>query len=166
LNGAALALTSVASGLAVGNSFTIIDNTATSGGLTGTFANLPEGASVSAKDASGNTVAFTISYKGGTNTNDVTLTVASVTPSQTATPQPMVAGQPALNKFTAVGADAGGGPLVTITFANGTYTSFFAYASTFRGGVRVALVMSTAMDPQILSPAQALVVALRLMFTM
>jgi len=139
LNGAALALTSVASGLAVGNSFTIIDNTATSGGLTGTFANLPEGSSVSAKDASGNTVAFTISYKGGTNTNDVTLTVASVTPSQTATPQPMVAGQPALNKFTAVGADAGGGPLVTITFANGTYTSFFAYASTFRGGVRVAL---------------------------
>jgi len=51
----------------------------------------------------------------------------------------MVAGQPALNKFTAVGADAGGGPLVTITFANGTYTSFFAYASTFTGGVRVAL---------------------------
>jgi hypothetical protein len=51
----------------------------------------------------------------------------------------MVAGEPVLNKFTAFGADAGGGPLVTITFANGTYTSFFAYASTFTGGVRVAL---------------------------
>jgi hypothetical protein len=51
----------------------------------------------------------------------------------------MVAGQPALNKFTAVGADAGGGPLVTITFQNGTFVSFFAYASTFTGGVRVAL---------------------------
>jgi hypothetical protein len=51
----------------------------------------------------------------------------------------MVAGQPSLSKFTAVGADAGGGPLVTITFNNGTYVSFFAYASTFTGGVRVAL---------------------------
>ena len=44
-----------------------------------------------------------------------------------------------MNKFTAFGADAGGGPLVTITFANGTYTSFFAYDPAFRGGVRVAL---------------------------
>ncbi|WP_306551927.1 fibronectin type III domain-containing protein [Daejeonella sp.] len=57
----------------------------------------------------------------------------------TAPAQPMVAGQPPLSKFTAVGADAGGGPLVTITFNNGTYVSFFAYASTFTGGVRVAL---------------------------
>jgi hypothetical protein len=139
LNGANLALSSIPNGLIVGNVFTIIDNTATQTGINGTFASLPEGASVSAKDSSGNTVAFTISYKGGTNTNDVTLTVASITPSQTATPQPMVAGQPVLNKFTAFGADAGGGPLVTITFANGTYTSFFAYDPAFRGGVRVAL---------------------------
>jgi len=51
----------------------------------------------------------------------------------------MVAGQPALNKFTAVGADAGAGPLVTITFQNGTYVSFFAYAPSFKGGVRVAI---------------------------
>jgi len=51
----------------------------------------------------------------------------------------MVAGQPALNKFTAIGADAGGAPQVTITFQNGTYVSFLAYASTFTGGVRVAL---------------------------
>ena len=57
----------------------------------------------------------------------------------TAPAQPMVAGQPSLAKFTAVGADAGGGPLVTITFTNGTYVSFFAYASSFLGGVRVAL---------------------------
>jgi gliding motility-associated-like protein len=53
--------------------------------------------------------------------------------------QPMVAGQLQLSKFTAVGADAGGAPLVTITFNNGTYVSFFAYASSFMGGVRVAL---------------------------
>jgi fibronectin-binding autotransporter adhesin len=138
LGSAVLNLTSVASGLKAGNQITIVNNDG-SDAISGTFASLPEGSTVSAKDSSGNTVNFTISYKGGTNTNDVTLTVASVIPSQTATPQPMVAGQPALNKFTAFGADAGGGPLVTITFPNGTYTSFFAYASTFTGGVRIAL---------------------------
>jgi hypothetical protein len=142
LGGALLNLTSVASGLRIGNQLTIINNTAASSTpINGTFAGLAEGATVSAKDASGNTVNFTISYKGadGFTGNDAVLTVTSVIPSQSAPSQPMVAGQPALNKFTAVGADAGGGPLVTITFPNGTYTSFFAYASSFTGGVRVAL---------------------------
>jgi hypothetical protein len=142
LGGATLSLSSVAAGLAVNNTFTIIDNTAVSGLVTGTFANQPEGSSISAKDTAGNTVTFTVSYIGGTNANDVTLKVSSITsatPTPTAPAQPMVAGQPALNKFTAVGADAGGGPLVTITFQNGTFVSFFAYASTFTGGVRVAL---------------------------
>jgi hypothetical protein len=142
LGGANLLVENVASGLAVGNSFTIINNTAVSGGLTGQFFAQPEGSSISAFDASGNIVTFTVSYIGGTNANDVTLTVASVTPqtpTPAATPQPMVAGQPALNKFTAVGADAGAGPLVTITFQNGTFVSFFAYAPAFTGGVRVAL---------------------------
>ena len=142
LGGATLSLSSVAAGLAVNNTFTIINNTAVSGGITGTFANQAEGSSISAKDTAGNTVTFKISYIGGTNANDVTLKVTSITsatPTPTAPAQPMVAGQPALNKFTAVGADAGGGPLVTITFQNGTYVSFFAYASTFTGGVRVAL---------------------------
>jgi hypothetical protein len=142
LGGANLLVENVASGLAVGNSFTIINNTAVSGGLTGQFFAQPEGSSISAFDASGNIVTFTVSYIGGTNANDVTLTVASVTPqtpTPAATPQPMVAGQPALNKFTAVGADAGAGPLVTITFQNGTFVSFFAYAPAFTGGVRVAI---------------------------
>jgi hypothetical protein len=142
LGGATLSLSSVAAGLAVNNTFTIIDNTAVSGLVTGTFANQPEGSSISAKDTAGNTVTFIVSYIGGTNANDVTLKVSSITsatPTPTAPAQPMVAGQPALNKFTAVGADAGGGPLVTITFQNGTFVSFFAYASTFTGGVRVAL---------------------------
>ena len=140
LGSAILNLTSVASGLKAGNQVTIVTNDG-SDAITGTFAGLVEGATVSAKDASGNTVNFKISYLGtdGKTGNDAVLTVTSVTPSQSAPAQPMVAGQPALNKFTAVGADAGGGPLVTITFANGTYTSFFAYASSFRGGVRVAL---------------------------
>ena len=141
LGGANLFVENVAAGLAVGNSFTIINNTAVTGGLSGQFFAQPEGSSISAFDASGNIVTFTVSYIGGTG-NDVTLTVASVTPqtpTPAATPQPMVAGQPALNKFTAVGADAGAGPLVTITFQNGTYVSFFAYAPAFTGGVRVAL---------------------------
>lgn len=142
LGGAVLSLSGVAAGLAVGNTFTIINNTHASNAITGTFANQAEGSSISAKDTAGNTVSFTVSYIGGTNANDVTLKVASVTtstPAPTAPAQPMVAGQPALLKFTAVGADAGGGPLVTITFQNGTFVSFFAYASTFTGGVRVAL---------------------------
>ena len=142
LGGANLSVETVAAGLAVGGTFTIINNTAAiTVPVVGTFYNQPEGSTISAKDTAGNTVAFTVSYKGGDG-NDVTLKVASITsstPAPTAPAQPMVAGQPALNKFTAVGADAGGGPLVTITFQNGTYVSFFAYASTFTGGVRVAL---------------------------
>jgi hypothetical protein len=50
-----------------------------------------------------------------------------------------------LNDFTAVGADAGGGPEVTITFpsvpqnTSPSYISFFAYDVKFTGGVRVAI---------------------------
>ena len=68
---------------------------------------------------------------------------ARLTPS---TAQPIVVGQGNLNDFTAVGADSGGGPLVTITvnntdtLGNGPqYLSFFAYNTSFTGGVRVAL---------------------------
>jgi len=143
LGSAALNVTSAVSGLKVNDVFTIINNTApATTPVVGTFAGLAEGATVSAKDASGNTVTYTISYKGGTDANDVTLTVKSVspsTPTPTAPAQPMVAGQSVLNKFTAIGADAGGGPVVTITFTNGTYVSFFAYPAVFTGGVRVAL---------------------------
>jgi len=142
LGGATLSLSSVAAGLAVNNTFTIIDNTAVSGLVTGTFANQPQDSSISAKDTAGNTVTFQISYIGGTNANDVTLKVTSITsatPTPTAPAQPMVAGQPALNKFTAIGSDVGASPTVTITFQNGTYVSFLAYAEGFKGGVRVAL---------------------------
>ena len=147
LGNAVLQVTSVANGLKVGDKITIIDNTAsTTTPVVGTFANLAEGATVSgAKDAAGNTITYTISYVGGTGSDNVVLTVKSVTTATPVTPvaapnaQPMVAGQPALNKFTAIGTDVGGGPLVTITFTDGTFTSFFAYAESFRGGVRVAL---------------------------
>ncbi len=60
--------------------------------------------------------------------------------------QPIIAGQGTLNDFTAIGADSGGGPLVTVTFpanpitgATAGYVSFFAYDAAFTGGVRVAL---------------------------
>ena len=142
LGGAVLSLSGVAAGLAVGNTFTIINNTHASNAITGTFANQAEGSSISAKDTAGNTVSFTVSYKGGTNANDVTLKVASITtttPAPSAPAQPMVPGQPALNKFTAIGSDVGASPTVTITFQNGTFVSFLAYAEGFKGGVRVAL---------------------------
>ena len=147
LGGATLTLESVASGLALNNSFTIINNTAVSGGLSGTFAGLPEGATLSAKDSLGNTITFAISYVGGTGANDVTLTVTNVLiANPSAIPQPMVAGQPLLNFFTAEGAGAGGGPMVTVTIdiipgltTVPTYFSFFAYDVGFTGGVRVAV---------------------------
>ena len=142
LGNAVLKVTSAPAGLAVGNTFTIIDNTAAiTVPVVGTFAGLNEGADVSGKDVNGNTITYTVSYNGGDG-NDVTLKVKSIataTPVAAPNAQPMVAGQPALNKFTAIGTDQGGGPLVTITFADGTFTSFFAYAESFRGGVRVAL---------------------------
>ena len=148
LGGATLTLESVVSGLAVGNTFTIINNTAVSGGLSGIFAGLPEGATLSALDSLGNTITFAISYVGGIiGANDVTLTVTNVLiANPSAIPQPMVTGQPQLNFFTAEGAGAGGGPMVTVTIdiipgltTVPTYFSFFAYDVGFTGGVRVAI---------------------------
>ena len=142
LGNAVLQVTSAPAGLAVGASFTIIDNTAAiTVPVVGTFAGLAEGADVSGKDVNGNTITYTVSYIGGDG-NNVTLKVKSVataTPAPSAPAQPMVPGQPALNKFTAIGSDVGASPTVTITFQNGTFVSFLAYAEAFKGGVRVAL---------------------------
>jgi gliding motility-associated-like protein len=86
---------------------------------------------------------FTVKAVNGIGSSNASAASNQITTKSNIAPtppaQPMVAGQPPLAKFTAVGADAGGGPLVTITFNNGTYVSFFAYASSFTGGVRVAL---------------------------
>ena len=148
LGGSSFCFDIVASGLAVGNSFTIINNTAASTvPIVGTFAGLPEGTTLYALDSLGNKIIFAISYVGGIGANDVTVTVTNVSiANPSAIPQPMVPGQPLLNFFTAEGAGAGGGPMVTVTIdiipgltTVPTYFSFFAYDVGFTGGVRVAI---------------------------
>jgi len=112
--------------ITLGTTYTIIQNDGTDV-VNGTFLNLPEGASYT----SGNTI-FTVSYKGGTG-NDVTLKVIS-----TVLP-PTPVNVPGVKQTFATGIDAGGGPLVTVNFADGHTSSFFAYAPSFTGGVRVAM---------------------------
>ena len=124
LNNALLSVTA-GQNLVVGNVFTIISNNATDA-VSGTFLNQPQGSFY----IKGN-YTFQISYTGGTG-NDVTLTVTSVV-------SPAVVVVPG-KKFTfATAADAGGGPMVTVNYPDGHTSSFFAYASTFTGGVRIAM---------------------------
>jgi len=125
LNNATLSVTT-GNFITVGTTYTIIQNDGTDV-VSGTFLNLPEGASYT----SGNTI-FTVSYKGGTG-NDVTLKVVS-----TVLP-PTPVNVPGVKQTFATGIDAGGGPLVTVNFADGHTSSFFAYDQNFRGGVRVAM---------------------------
>ena len=145
LNAAALFI-SAAQTLQPGQVFTIVNNTG-AGSVSGTFGNLPEGASVT-----GNGVTFKISYVGGTG-NDVTLTVSSVTPTPTPTPSPTPAPTPTPPApsptptptptgpyvLFATGAGPGGGPEVKVNFTNGTSVSFFAYDMAYTGGVRVTM---------------------------
>ena len=79
LGGATLTLSSVAGGLALNNSFTIVNNTAMrSVPIAGTFAGLPQGARISGPtDSSGDNVTFEISYIGGDG-NDATLKVVGI----------------------------------------------------------------------------------------
>ena len=70
-------------------------------------------------------------FYGGTG-NDVTLTVTSVV-------SPPVVIVPGVKQTFATAADAGGGPLVTVNYSDGHTSSFFAYSSTFTGGVRIAM---------------------------
>ncbi|NBS89552.1 hypothetical protein EBS67_06060 [bacterium] len=111
--------------LVVGNVFTIINNNATDV-VSGTFAGLPQNSTFSVGNYT-----FRISYIGGTG-NDVTLTVTSVV-------SPPVVIVPGVKQTFATAADAGGGPLVTVNYSDGHTSSFFAYASTFTGGVRIAM---------------------------
>lgn len=125
LNNATLSVTT-GNFITLGATYTIIQNDGTDV-VSGIFLNLPEGSSYT----SGNTI-FTVSYKGGTG-NDVTLKVIS-----TVLP-PTPVNVPGVKQTFATGIDAGGGPLVTVNFADGHTSSFFAYAPSFTGGVRVAM---------------------------
>jgi hypothetical protein len=100
--------------------FTLISNDGTDP-IVGTFANIPEGGDVRL----GNLV-LRITYRGGDG-NDLVVTVSDRGP-----------------RSYAVGAGAGGVPLVNVYDANSRLIrSFFAYASNFRGGVRVAMADAT-----------------------
>lgn len=114
--------------ITLGTTYTIIQNDGTDV-VSGTFLNLPEGASYT----SGN-ITFTVSYKGGTG-NDVTLKVINII---TILP-PIPVNVPGVKQTFATGIDAGGGPLVTVNYSDGHTSSFFAYDQNFRGGVRVAM---------------------------
>jgi hypothetical protein len=98
-----------------GDRFTLISNDGTDP-IVGTFVNVPEGGEVQ----SGNT-RLRITYRGGDG-NDMVATVLVQGP-----------------RSYAVGAGAGGLPIVNVYDAGShLIRSFLAYASNFRGGVRVA----------------------------
>ena len=111
--------------LSVGNSFTIVKNDSTDL-INGTFLNQLQGSFYIVGNYT-----FQISYTGGTG-NDVTLTVTSVV-------SPAVVVVPGVKQAFATAADVGGGPMVTVNYPDGHTSSFFAYASTFTGGVRIAM---------------------------
>jgi len=127
LNNATLSVTT-GNFITLGTTYTIIQNDGTDV-VSGTFINLPEGSSYT----SGN-ITFTVSYKGGSG-NDVTLKVINIITILPPTPVNV----PGIKQTFATGIDAGGGPLVTVNYADGHTSSFFAYDQNFRGGVRVAM---------------------------
>ena len=119
LSNASLNISS-ASNLSVGQKVMIINNGSVNS-ISGQFQGLVEGSSITSGP-----VSFTISYKGGSG-NDVVLTVTNVV----IPPLPPT--------YYVIGVDYGGGSVVQINYVNGSNLSFFAYSSSYTGGVRVAL---------------------------
>jgi autotransporter-associated beta strand protein len=100
----------------VGNSFTVINNDGTDP-VTGTFAGLAEGATVTVGGH-----AFTVSYKGGDG-NDVVLTATNqqaVTVTLTSDPNPSRKGQAVTLAAAVAPAGGTGTPTGTVTFFNGS----------------------------------------------
>ncbi|MEY4790226.1 MAG: hypothetical protein RLZ61_2444, partial [Planctomycetota bacterium] len=135
--------------VAIGNAFGIISNDGTDA-VTGNFVtvagraltqnstftvNMPDGVNVATFQISytGNIAANgTASLTGG---NDVVIQITNIqTISST-----LAAKSQSPNKFFAVSTDSGGGPIVRISFADGSGFSFFAYDTSFTGGVRTAI---------------------------
>jgi hypothetical protein len=141
----------------IGNAFGIISNdgtdavtgTTTSTGTTyfktpagvvlnqgGIFTvNMPDGVNVATFQISytGNIAANgTASLTGG---NDVVIQITGIQSISST----LAAKSQNPNKFFAVSTDSGGGPIVKISFADGSGFSFFAYDTSFTGGVRTAI---------------------------
>lgn len=133
----------------IGNAFGIISNDGTDL-VTGNFVtvggraltqnstftvNMPDGVNVATFQISytGNIAANgTASLTGG---NDVVIQITNIqTISST-----LAAKSQNPNKLFAVSTDSGGGPIVKISFADGSGFSFFAYDTSFTGGVRTAI---------------------------
>ena len=133
INNTSLEITQ-ASNLLVGQKITLINNNV-GVGLVGTFNGLPEGASFKVGNPTINTT-FSISYSGGDG-NDVVLTVTGVNTAPL--PPSNSLNNSGVTKFFAVGADVGGGPVVSVNFTNGHNIMFYAYSPNYRGGVRVTI---------------------------
>jgi len=143
-----VAFTSDADVLA-GNTFGIISNDGTDT-VTGKFKTpagvvLNQGDSFTVNMPNGTDIAtFQISYTGNiaangsaslTGGNDVVIQITGIQSISSA----VAAKSKNLNKFFAVSTDSGGGPIVKISFADGSGFSFFAYDTSFTGGVRTAI---------------------------
>ena len=140
-----------------GNTFGIISNdgtdavtgTATATGITyfktpaGVVLNQGDTFTVNMPDGV-NVATFQISYTGNisangtaslTGGNDVVIQITGIQSISSAA----AAKSQNPNKFFAVSTDSGGGPIVRISFADGSGFSFFAYDTSFTGGVRTAI---------------------------
>ena len=160
----------MATGLAVNNTFTVIDNTHASNGVTGIFAGLPQGMTIATTDTAGNAVNVQISYVGGTDSNDVTLKIVGLAPNAPTSVSalsgngqavvsfgvPVGNGGTAITSYTVTATPVGGGTAVTgsgssspITvsgLSNGTaYT--FSVKATNSVGTGSASSASTAVTP-------------------
>ena len=115
-----------------GEQFTIVNNTGSSA-ITGTFAGLAEGATLSASGT-----AFTISYKGGTNDNSVVLTTlaATTTTISPVTTSPVFGQSVALTATVAPATTGTATPTGTVEFElNGTTTTNLGSATLNSSGV-------------------------------
>jgi hypothetical protein len=133
----------------IGNAFGIISNDGTDL-VTGNFVTvggraLTQNSTFTVNMPNGTDVAtFQISYTGNiaangtaslTGGNDVVIQITNIqTISST-----LAAKSQNPNKLFAVSTDSGGGPIVKISFADGSGFSFFAYDTSFTGGVRTAI---------------------------
>jgi fibronectin-binding autotransporter adhesin len=117
LTGPALTLSGTASGVALGNQFVMIENDGADP-IAGTFAGLPEGATISGGPGNFN---YVISYIGGTG-NDIVLTAATAPTATTvaSSQNPSTSGQNVTFTATVSPLAGSGTPTGTVTFRDGS----------------------------------------------